>query len=109
MSLITYIPVGLLILAAVMFALAVALDENSDLGATLGIGSMIVAVVAVVVLMVWGGANIFYRMQSDECERFGTETGLETKMIRYNSVDFDCLVRAESGWVTKGNYWNSER
>jgi hypothetical protein len=111
MSLITYIAVGLLLLGGLVLFVAFRCDYNlpdTDWGFGLFILSVVLFVCSLCTFGVWGISNLDYRTSSNECEQFSDQTGLETKMVRYNTMSYECLVRADSGWVTKGNYWNSE-
>lgn len=110
MSLITYIATALLVVGLVTFVLALILDKDKDteVGAFFGIGGLVLAIAGLFTFLLWGGMNIGYRVSANECERFAEQAEVDTKMVRYNSGSFECLVRSDSGWVVKGNYWNSE-
>lgn len=37
------------------------------------------------------------------CDGFERESGFETKFVKYNGVNFDCLVKQNDGWISAEN------
>ncbi len=110
MSLIGYLIIIFAVLAAIGGAvlrrglLAVS-DGWSFTGIWIG-GFFLLA--TIVTLAIWVGSNIGYRYATDACDRFSAETGRVTKMYRFNTGSWDCLVQTDNGWVAKDRLYGRD-